>query len=66
VVVSYGACQKMMNPNREYNPYVHFVAGAVAGAVGSAVTMPLDVCKTLLNTQEAGVLSRIQQTEVSK
>jgi solute carrier family 25 iron transporter 28/37 len=65
VVVSYGMCQKMMNPKKEYNPAVHFVAGVVAGAVGSALTMPLDVCKTLLNTQEAGVLTRIHQTEVN-
>ena len=26
--------------------------------------MPWDVCKTLLNTQEPGVLSKIEQTEV--
>lgn len=31
------------------------VAGAAAGAVASAVTTPLDVVKTLLNTQETGV-----------
>ena len=28
------------------------------------VTMPWDVCKTLLNTQEPGVLNKIGQTEV--
>jgi solute carrier family 25 (mitochondrial iron transporter), member 28/37 len=31
------------------------VAGAAAGAAAAAFTTPLDVCKTLLNTQEAGV-----------
>lgn len=31
------------------------VAGAAAGATAAAVTTPLDVCKTLLNTQEDGV-----------
>lgn len=30
-------------------------AGAVAGAAAAALTTPLDVCKTLLNTQEDGV-----------
>ncbi len=64
MVTSYSLCQSLMNPRKEYNPYVHFIAGAVAGGVGSAVTMPLDVCKTLLNTQEAGVLKQLRQTEV--
>lgn len=30
-------------------------AGAAAGAAAAALTTPLDVCKTLLNTQEDGV-----------
>lgn len=34
---------------------VHVVAGGAAGAVASAVTTPLDVVKTLLNTQETGI-----------
>lgn len=64
VVMSYGLCQQLMNPRREYNPTVHFVAGAIAGGVASAVTMPLDVCKTLLNTQEANVLKQLNRNEV--
>lgn len=28
--------------------------GAMAGAVAAAVTTPLDVCKTVLNTQQGG------------
>ena len=62
--VTYGAVQNALNPEKVYNPYVHFLAGAIAGSVGSAVTMPLDVCKTLLNTQEAGVLKQLGRTEV--
>lgn len=31
------------------------VAGALAGAAAAAFTTPLDVCKTLLNTQEDGI-----------
>ena len=64
VVTTYSLCQSLLNPNREYNPGIHFVAGAIAGSVGSAVTMPLDVCKTLLNTQEAAVLKQLKQAEV--
>lgn len=31
------------------------LAGALAGGAASAITTPLDVVKTLLNTQETGV-----------
>ena len=51
MVTTYSLCQKQLNPEGRHNPNVHFVAGAVAGGVACAVTMPLDVCKTLLNTQ---------------
>lgn len=34
---------------------MHVFAGGTAGAVASAFTTPLDVIKTLLNTQETGV-----------
>jgi solute carrier family 25 iron transporter 28/37 len=64
VVSTYSLCQSVLNPRKEYSPSVHFAAGAVAGAVASTITMPLDVCKTLLNTQEAQVLKIIQQSEI--
>jgi solute carrier family 25 iron transporter 28/37 len=44
-----------LNKERKYSPLVHVVAGGAAGAASSAITTPLDVCKTLLNTQEKGV-----------
>ncbi|KAK9501594.1 hypothetical protein O3M35_012291 [Rhynocoris fuscipes] len=50
--VVYETGQNLWNPNRDYNPKVHIVSGAMAGGVAAAVTTPLDVCKTLLNTQE--------------
>ena len=41
-----------LNPEKSYNPYHHALAGAAAGGVGATVALPLDACKTLLNTQE--------------
>ena len=65
-------CQKKLNPEGVHNPNIHFLAGAVAGGVACAVTMPLDVCKTLLNTQESAAslngihLKRSGQLEAKK
>ena len=64
MVVTYGLVQRHFNPEGAYNPAIHFLAGAAAGGVASVVTMPLDVCKTLLNTQESAVLKRLNKPEV--
>ena len=53
--VVYEAMQNASNPDRSYNPLCHVVSGGVSGAVAAAVTTPLDVCKTLLNTQVPAV-----------
>eukprot|EP00124_Ichthyophonus_hoferi_P000204 Ihof_evm11s7 gene=Ihof_evmTU11s7 len=44
-----------LNPKGTYDPVTHMLAGAGAGALASAVTTPLDVLKTTLNTQEAAL-----------
>lgn len=44
-----------MNKERKYDPTAHIIAGGAAGALASACTTPLDVTKTLLNTQETGI-----------
>jgi len=62
--VVYEKMKKITNPNREYNPWAHCLSGAVAGGLAAVITMPLDVSKTLLNTQEANVLSRLQTNRV--
>lgn len=52
--MTYEFFQNMLNHERKYNPPVHVVAGGAAGACAAAITTPLDVVKTLLNTQETG------------
>lgn len=52
---TYEFFQNLLNKNHEYNPPVHVLAGGAAGAAAAAFTTPLDVIKTLLNTQETGI-----------
>ena len=59
MTIPFAACQfavyertkKLLNPKGQYSPVTHVVAGGMAGAVGAAVTTPLDVAKTLLQTR---------------
>lgn len=50
----YEFAQTITNKDGAYNPPAHMISGAAAGAIASAITTPLDVCKTLLNTQQIG------------
>lgn len=50
---------------RCYNPKAHMVSGALAGAIASAITTPLDVCKTLLNTQERSALNTLGRSQIT-
>jgi solute carrier family 25 iron transporter 28/37 len=47
----YDSASKLLNPSRAHDPLVHCLAGGLAGAAGAAVTTPLDVIKTLLQTK---------------
>jgi hypothetical protein len=44
---------RRLNPTGKYDPQTHVVAGALSGGLAAAATTPLDVIKTVLNTQEA-------------
>lgn len=54
--LTYEFMRESLNPEGGYNPKAHLWAGAAAGGIAAAVTNPLDVAKTLLNTQEKGVV----------
>src|SRR5258706_3301757 len=47
----YDHLKAFINPENHYDPLKHVVAGGAAGAVAAAVTTPLDVAKTLLQTR---------------
>lgn len=56
-LITYELLQDYLNYARKYDPLSHVISGAGAGAIASAITTPLDVCKTLLNTQECCLAS---------
>ncbi|XP_071948612.1 mitoferrin-1-like isoform X2 [Antedon mediterranea] len=63
--VTYEIGQEMLNPTRKYNPKTHVISGGCAGAIAAAATTPLDVCKTMLNTQESLILNNKNGTSVA-
>ncbi|GAA6010166.1 hypothetical protein JCM11491_005372 [Sporobolomyces phaffii] len=48
---TYEFIKDKLNPSGVYSPLTHVTAGGIAGAVAAAVTTPLDVAKTLLQTR---------------
>ncbi|KAG6844633.1 hypothetical protein H0H87_005290 [Tephrocybe sp. NHM501043] len=56
----YEQLKRFMNPSHQYSPSTHIVSGAAAGAVAAAVTTPLDVAKTILQTRGTSVDSDIR------
>lgn len=50
---AYETISSAMNPCRSYSPSTHILAGAMAGGLAAAITTPLDVAKTVLQTRGA-------------
>ncbi|WFC99263.1 Fe(2+) transporter [Malassezia yamatoensis] len=48
---TYEWAKKIFNPSDSYSPLTHVVGGGFAGATAAALTTPLDVAKTLLQTR---------------
>ena len=63
--VVYEYMQDVTNTERKYNPKAHMISGAIAGGLAAAATTPLDVCKTLLNTQEKQTLRTSKQHRIT-
>ncbi|KZV99971.1 mitochondrial carrier [Exidia glandulosa HHB12029] len=57
---AYESLKKVLNPRGEYSPSTHMIAGGLAGGVAAAVTTPLDVAKTLLQTRGTSENSQIR------
>jgi hypothetical protein len=47
----YEQAKAFLNPSGVYSPGAHIMAGGLAGGVAAALTTPLDVAKTLLQTR---------------
>ncbi|KAK5779557.1 Fe(2+) transporter PWA37_004437 [Arxiozyma heterogenica] len=47
----YDTTTKLLNPSNTYNPFIHCISGGISGALGAALTTPLDCIKTVLQVR---------------
>jgi solute carrier family 25 iron transporter 28/37 len=57
---AYEWLKTVLNPSGGYSPVTHVTAGGIAGGLAAAVTTPLDVAKTLLQTRGSSDDPRIR------
>jgi solute carrier family 25 iron transporter 28/37 len=57
---AYESLKTFLNPSGAYSPITHVTAGGIAGGLAAAVTTPLDVAKTLLQTRGTSTDPRIR------
>lgn len=58
------SARKIINPTGKYNFMASMVAGTIAGTVAAAVTTPLDVIKTKLQTQNLEPCPRVGSIKI--
>ncbi|KAI8919327.1 hypothetical protein PhCBS80983_g02135 [Powellomyces hirtus] len=58
---TYEYFRKKLNPRGTYDPKTHIISGAMAGAAAAALTNPLDVAKTLLQTRGAVTDTKVRK-----
>lgn len=66
MVATNESAKKVLNPSGRYSLFSCLTAGCIAGGVAAALTNPLDVIKTRLQTQDLQPLAKTINSQTSK